>query len=214
LAIKQQRLKGEKKDRVSFWLRLVLLAAFFAAGVILGRVLSDRAPEGTAAELAKYLTGYFSLEQTEELSAKSILSALLIYFRYPLLAFLFGLVAAGIVLLPVLSAAFGFFLSFSVCCFTAAFGQSGVLLALSAIGIRCFVTMPCFFYLAVPSMERAWMLAGASFSKGKRLSRPAYSSNLWLRLGIASALLLAGSMAELFLTPFLLHLALSKILSL
>ena len=52
-----------------------------------------------------------------------------------LLAFLLGFASVGAVLLPALTAAYGFFLSFSVCCFTAAFGRSGVLLALAAAGM-------------------------------------------------------------------------------
>lgn len=79
------------------------------------------------------------------------LSAVVIYFRYPLLAFLLGFASIGVVLLPCVTVAYGFFLSFSVCCFTAAFGAGGVLLALAVFGLRCVVTLPCYFLLAVPS---------------------------------------------------------------
>ena len=75
--------------------------------------------------------------------ANMVLSALVLYFRYPLLAFLLGFASIGIVLLPCLTVAFGFFLSFSVCCFTAAFGPGGVLVALAVFGLRCLVTRPC-----------------------------------------------------------------------
>jgi hypothetical protein len=196
----------------SFLPRLLFLALFFSAGVVLGQVFAGKVPDGTCDELSRYLTDFLSLSGNSDRTAETFLSALVIYFRYPLLAFLLGFASAGIVLLPVLSAAYGFFLSFSVCCFTAAFGSGGVLLALSVFGFRCLVTMPCYFLLAVPSFENAAGLAAASFGHGRRtLSAPRYGSAWWLRLCLAVAVLLSGAVAELFLSPFLLHLAMARV---
>lgn len=58
----------------------------------------------------------------------------MLYIRYPLLAFFLGFASIGVVLLPCAALAFGFFLSFSVCCFTASFGGDGVVLALAVLG--------------------------------------------------------------------------------
>ena len=94
--------------------RLLLLALFFAMGVLLGQALAGRVPASTGEELNRYLTDYVRLGGTASPTAKTVLSALSLYFRYPLLAFLLGFASIGIVLLPCLTAAFGFFLSFSV----------------------------------------------------------------------------------------------------
>ena len=118
--------------------RLVLLALFFLAGVLLGQVLAERVPDGTGTELRRYLEDYLRLGA--EPSAGTAVSAAVIYFRYPLAAFLLGFATIGALLLPAVSMAFGFFLSFSVCCFTATFGGAGVLLALAVFGLRCLVT--------------------------------------------------------------------------
>lgn len=189
--------------------RLVLLAVFFLAGVFLGQVLARRVPESTGAELEQYLTDFVQVG-ADGRRAETVLSALLLYFRYPLAAFVLGFVSAGAVLVPLVSAAFGFFLSFSVCCFTAAFGGDGVLLALAVFGLRCLVTMPCFFLLAAP----AWgvSVSRLSFGRGRRSVIPACGREGWLRFAAVCGVLLAGVCVELFLPPYLLRLILERIL--
>ena len=147
------------------------------------------------------------------MARKIFLSTLLIYFRYPALAFLLGFCSIGIVLLPALSVAYGFFLSFSVCCFTASFGGEGVLLALAGFGLRCVVTLPCYFALAVPSLRNAANLAALSFGRGKRAQPVRYGSIWWKRLGVVAVILSCGVMVDLFLSPAFLNLVLAKILS-
>lgn len=206
---KRHRAADQKGQAV--WVRLLLLALFFLGGLILGQVMSGKVSAPTAKELTEYLDGYFSLENRETMSAGTIVSALIIYFRYPLLAMLLGFASVGVVLLPALTAAYGFFLSFSVCCFTAAFGSDGVLLALAVFGLRCLVTLPCYFALAAPSFDNAVALAVLSAGGGKRAARPIYGKNWWLRCGISACALLAGVTAELLLSPYLLNLVLTKI---
>lgn len=193
--------------------RLLLLALFFLAGVILGQVLAGRVPEETGAELNRYLEDYVRLNGQVG-SATAALSAVVIYFRYPLLAFLLGFASVGVVLLPCVTAAFGFFLSFSVCCFTAAFGPDGVLLALAVFGLRCMVTVPCYFLLAVPSWGTSAALAAVSFGRGRRCAPVVYGRACWLRLGLSAAALLAGVCADLLLSPALLEMMLERILQL
>ena len=130
--------------------RLLFLALFFFAGVILGQVFSGRIPDATGDELARYLTDFLEVERADqspcaalsdflkvgegEPTPRTVLSAAALYFRYPLAAFLLSFASIGVLLLPLITGAFGFFLSFSVCCFTAAFGSDGVLLALAVFG--------------------------------------------------------------------------------
>ncbi len=193
--------------------RLLLLALFFLGGVVLGQVLAGRVPDATGDELARYLADYVRLGGSGSVSAGTALSALVVYFRYPLLAFLLGFASIGVVLLPCATAAFGFFLSFSVCCFTAAFGADGVLLALAVFGLRCAVTLPCYFLLAVPSWGTSAALASLSFGRGRRSAPVAYGSRWWLRLAVCGAVLLAGVCVDLFCSPWLLRLALERLLA-
>lgn len=191
-------------------LRLILLALFFLAGVLLGQVLVGRVPAETGEELRRYLESYLRLGA--EPSPRTAASAVVIYFRYPLLAFLLGFASIGVALLPLLTAAFGLFLSFSVCCFTATFGGEGVLLALAVFGLRCLTTAPCYFLLAVPSWETAAGLAAVSFGSGRRTAPVVYGRACWKRLGICCLVLTAGVCGELTLSPWLLRLLLERLL--
>ena len=141
-----------------------------------------------------------------------MLTALVIYFRYPLLAFFLGFASLGVVAIPAATAAYGFFLSLSVCCFTAAFGRSGVLIALAVLGVRCLLTLPCYFLLAVPSLGTSAALASLSFGSGRRAAPVVYGRECWRRLAIVCGVLLLGVCVELFLAPALLESVLERVL--
>ena len=189
---------------------MIALALFFLGGVFLGQVLAGRVPDATGRELTEYLRGYVTLETA--VTPQAAVSAVVLYFRYPLLAVLMGFSSIGVALLPAVTAAFGFFLSFSVSCFTAAFGADGVLLALAVFGLRCAVTLPCYFLLAVPAWRNAAALALASFGGGRRTAPVVYGQPWWSRVAVCAGILLAGLCLELFCSPWLLRLVLDRIL--
>ena len=201
---------GRKGTRLAatgqdFWFRLLLLAFFFVCGVLLGRALSARGAGGPAGELKTYLEGYLSLPEAKGFW-ETLPSSLFLYFRYPVLAFLLGYLGAGIALLPLGAAAFGFSLSFSVCCFAAAFGGAGVLLALAVFGIRSLVSVPGFFLLAVPALRSAALRSSLPFGRGKRVASAESKTGRWKRLFAVSAALLAALLLESALSPGLLRL--------
>ena len=191
--------------------RLLFLAVFFFFGVILGQVLVARVPDETGAELEQYLLDYVQLGAAGRRPMGALLSTAVLYLRYPLIAFLLGFASAGVVLLPCAALAFGFFLSFSVCCFTAAFGMGGVTLALAVFGLRCLLTLPCFFLLAAASLETSAALAGASFGRGRRLRAVVYGRDWWLRFGLMMVVLALGVCLDLLLSSRFLKLALEQI---
>lgn len=193
--------------------RLLLLALFFLGGILLGQVLAGQVNADTGTELRRYLTDYLRVGGAAGEGGGTVLSALTVYFRYPLLAFLLGFASVGTVLLPAVTAAYGLFLSFSVCCFTASFGPDGVLLALAVFGLRCAVCLPCYFLLAVPSWGTSAALASLSLGRGRRAAPVTYGKACWLRAGAVAAVLLAGVCVELFLSPRLLHAALEHMIA-
>ena len=173
--------------------RLLLLALFFLAGVLLGQVLSGRVPDTTGDELRRYLEDYVRLGGEGAPTVQTALSALVIYFRYPLFAFLLGFASIGVVLLPCVTAAYGFFLSFSVCCFAAALGRDGVLLALAALGLRCLFVLPC-----------TLCLADAGFAQACRAMprlRPRRPELNWRMLLFCVFVLLTGTVVECAIVP-------------
>ena len=190
---------------------MLFLALFFLGGIFLGQVLAGRIPDAAGQELSDYLRYYVELE--EEVSPQAVMSALVLYFRYPFLAVLLGFSSIGVVLLPCITAAFGFFMSFSVSCFTAAFGVDGMLLALAVSGLRCAVTLPCYFLLAVPAWGTSAALASLSIGKGRRSVAVTYGRAWWLRLSICGTVLLAGMCVDLFCSTWFLRLALERVLA-
>ena len=132
------------KSDMRFWILCVCFLLGMAAAYPARRSISTDA----LAQLGAYVQSYAQLADGRSQQPVSVLSAAAAYLRYPLLAFLFGLSAAGVALIPLLCAAQGFFLSFSVCCFAAALGRDGVLLALAALGLRCLFVLPCTLCLA------------------------------------------------------------------
>jgi len=205
-----------KRREVTEWRRqlsrLLFLALFFFAGIVLGQVFSSRVPDATGDELARYLTDFLKLGEGDP-APRTVLSAAALYFRYPLAAFLLSFASIGVLLLPLVTGAFGFFLSFSVCCFTAAFGPGGVLLALAVFGLRCAVTLPCYFLLAVPALERSAALACLSLGGGRRSAPVDYGRKWWSRLAVISGALAAGMCADLTLAPWVLRQLLERILA-
>ena len=197
-----------------FLLSLGLLAVFFLAGMLWGKVSAQKNPDDISVELYQYLLDYCALETGEEGHGWTFLSALLVYFRYPLIAFFLGFVLQGTPLLLLISAAFGFFLSYAVCCFAGAFGKTGLLMAIAVFGLRSLITIPCFLVLAAPAIQRAASLVSAKFfDRGKRL-RMQPGLEWWLVMCIVSAVLLAGALLEVFLTPILLEKVLQDNMSL
>ena len=203
-------MKGKRKLRsgqASAWTRVLVLALCFLAGVGLGQVASAAVPDGVGVELKEFLRRFLTLEQT---AGGALIPTLVLYFRYPLLAVLLGFSSIGVVLLPLLTVAFGFFLSFSVCCFTAAFGGGGVLLALAVFGLRCLVSLPCYFLLAAGALETSAALLAASLGRSRSSVR--YGGFWWRCCGACGLLLLAGACVEMICSPWLVGMALGRLL--
>lgn len=192
--------------------RLAALALCFLAGLLLGQVLSRRLDGSTQEELRRYLSGYWQLERPA-VDTRTVLSALVIYFRYPLAAMVLGLSGVGVVLVPAVTAVYGLSLSFSAGCFAAAYGRSGVALAVCAFGLRCLVTLPCYFLLAGPAWSGAAGLAARALGDGRRVSGPVWDRAWWQRCGLCAGVLLIGVCLELALSPALMELALAGLLT-
>lgn len=190
--------------------RVIFLALFFLLGVVLGQVLAHHVPKAAADELTQYLRDYLQLGSEGSITLGVLFSTILIYFRYPLLVFLLGFASVGFLLLPVVTMGFGFFLSFSVNCFTTAFGAKGVLLALTVLGFRCLITLPCYFLLAIPAWNTSMDLATISRGRDRRRGMVGYHRKDWGRLGVCVAVLSLGIGLDLFLSPVLLRLLLHQ----
>jgi len=191
-----------------FQAALLVLCVFFIVGAGLGRLGHSYVTAGDNEELARYICSYADLVSGSKNTAADICSVVLLYFRYPLFYFFLGFLSVGALLIPFTCAVQGFFLSFSISCFASSLGKSGVLLALSAFGIRCLFMLPCCFLLA------AWSFLSAKdriSRTGTGAGRNSVSAGSFWRFAICVIVLLVGSVLELSVVPRLFSLALAKI---
>ena len=184
---------------------LVLVCLLLVLGAVLGFAVCRAVPQQDRQELSDYLDQYAQATADGRGPSASALSVAAAYFRYPLAAALLGLTAAGLVLLPVLSVAQGFFLSFSVGCFARALGRGGVYLALAAFGPRCLFVLPCTLLLTVQGLSAA---ARRRDGQKVRLTEGAY----WRRVGLCGLILLIGAALELTFGPRLLQWVIARTL--
>ncbi len=189
---------------------LTILCVFFIAGIFLGQWVHGTACSDEKEQLHAYLLSYAKLLAQSGGESASPGSVLLVYFRYPVAAFLLGFTSLGVILLPALCLLQGFFLSYSVACFATALAREGVVLALSAFGIRCLVTLPCIFLLSAWALEMAaarWQRQ----SERKRPEGPICDSVYLLRFLVCVLILLFGTVLERSIVPKIVALALAGV---
>ena len=126
----------------SSWLHSLLLAVFFFLGILAGIMCACRASAQISEELSAYLSAYLNAVRQRTSSPDVGRSLAAMYIWGPALAFLLAFTGIGAVLLPLLTAAYGFFPAYAVSCMAASFGRQGVLMAAVFFGLRCLITFP------------------------------------------------------------------------
>lgn len=207
--MKVRRLIKNRKPLENFRAGLLLLCGIFLFGFIIGRLACNAVADEDIRQLREYLLRYGEIMQQPQDTTASFLSLLIAYYRYPLLVFFLGFSAAGVVLIPAVCMSQAFFLSFSIRCFARAFGKSGVLLALSALGIRCLFTVTCTLFLALWAAKASIRRINNQRSFGKQENGDAVNSIL--RLFGCLLLLLSGVILEIRLVPDLICTVLSDL---
>lgn len=203
------RLRRSGREPSSVWRYSLPLAVCFFLGILAGTVCATRTGGSVGEELKNYLSAYLTAAQGREISVSVLCTLALAYLWGPVLSFFCGFFAAGAVLLPLLTAAFGFLPAYAVSCLTAAFGGQGVWLAVGFFGLRCLLTIPCFFLLAPPSFQSAAGRLGASLGRGRFV--PPDSRGCWLRFAGVILALGLGIYGDLRLSPFLLRVLLEQV---
>lgn len=178
---------------------LWVLALSFLLGTGLGVVSSGQLSMETSDALQQYLQAYIELNPQADVGV--LPTMLELYLRYPVLAFALGFLALGVVLIPLLSGVFGFFLSFCVCTLVVTFGQNGVWIGLCLFGLRSVVSVVCYFLVAV----NAWNGALRRFQ-----GAGGYTQGDWLQGGFCLGCLLLGIYLDYMLSPDLLAWALTQ----
>ncbi len=184
-------------------LRLLLLALFFVSGVCFAYAASARCAEETGETLRQYYEGYLALAPERAASGETVAQTAACFFRAPVLAFLLGFASIGVFALPVLLAAQGFILSFSLFSFAQAVGREGFAALPALFAVRMLFVLPCTFILGAAALERSYALALLSMG-GRRVRPVTCGTAYWYRFAVCCVSLLAGCALELWLVPLLL----------
>lgn len=176
-------------------LPLLGLAVCFLLGALAGKYAVRWEVLGSTAALQTALDRFVLRMQQGELLRASLGGTLFSYYKYPVLALLFGFTAAGVVLLPAAAFYQGFALSFAVCVFLRVVPEGGLLMALPLFGLRCAITLPCFFFLAGCSLKRC----GRKVLGGRQKDGPVRGM-AW-RCALCCVVLLMGALFEYLCLP-------------
>lgn len=142
--------------------RLAALAVCFGLGALGGFLFSVLG--GGSGELTDYLRGYFQ-SAGEGGAEPSLTATVWDLTRWPLAAFLLGLVPAGAVGVPALMGARGFLLAFAATTFARLFHLPGVAAALAAFGVTLLVAVPVLFVVSADAFRQSLSrLPGAPYS--------------------------------------------------
>ena len=180
---------------------LVVTAAFFTLGALIGCLAAFRIHTGGAEALYTYLERFLSLAREGGLSRPEFPELLWRTIRWPLAAFLLSFTALGLLGVPLLSALRGFFLAFSVASFSRAYGPDGLTVAFLLQGIPGLLSVPAFLLLSTQSFSAACMLAGRGSGQGRR--ELPYGRDYLLRCGLCAGVLFVSLLVECYLVPIL-----------
>ena len=170
-----------------------LCAAGFLLGVILGVLLSGGVLEGDSA------SEFFS-EYGKTLLAGSFDGGFLPVFMsvawYHLLAILFSFTMLGVALIPLVSAARGFTLSFTLAALVRLYATQGIAAGMALVGFTALLSVPIFFLVSVDAMCASGELVRIGLFRQPPAGPGAYTADLFMRFFLAIILLLLISAGE------------------
>jgi len=184
----------------------LIFGFLFLLGAAIGHLLGGLVNGAQHRELADYVLTY----ARSSYGPRSIplINVFFSYFRGPAVLFLLGLAACGTWLIPFFMVGQGFFLAYSVHCFGVALGRAGVMLAFAGFGVRCLFVLPCMFFLASRSWERASrMREGKVPREGSSSGKSGFYS-----VFLCGVALMIGCIVEISLVPRLFSLILTQLL--
>ena len=133
--------------------RLAVLAICFGLGALGGFLFS--ALNGDSPELIVYLQQYFLSAGEGDGLEPSLFAVVWDLLRWPLAAFLLGLVPVGAVGVPLLMGARGFLLAFAATTFARLFRLPGLAAALAAFGVTVLIAVPVLFVVAEDAFRQS-----------------------------------------------------------
>ncbi len=172
--MKKKRKKFKSQERLRILdIRTVFLSAMFLCGVCAGCVTATYITGDCANFLNEYLTKEVLVSVSDIRVKEFFLKTLIALYKYPVVIFLFGYTAFGIVFIPAVLTLRGYFISFCVTSVVRGLGYKGLLTALSLYGLQAVLSIPCVLIIATKAMRASQgFLALAREGQERRLTSP------------------------------------------
>lgn len=180
---------------------LVVISVSFFLGGLAGCLVSTFVGGAGQESLRAYLESFLYAAQGGETVVPGLAAQLWDILRWPCLALLLGFTALGVLGMPLLFAARGFLLAFSIAAFVQMFGSAGCLLAFLLFGIGGGFSVPALFVLGVQGFAAARALASRFLGEGKTPSP--YGKLYFLRCGGCAVVLCVCVILERYAVPAL-----------
>lgn len=175
--------------------RLAVLSVCFGLGALTGFLFSVL--NGDSPELLGYLQQFFRSAGEGGGLEPSLFAVVWDLVRWPLAAFLLGMVPVGAVGVPLLMGARGFLLAFAATTFVRLFHLPGLAAALAAFGVTVLVAVPVLFVVAEDAFRQSLSrLPGAA-------SAPAHWSERARALAPCAGLLVLAAALQRTVMPAL-----------
>ena len=181
---------------------LVTVGGAFFVGGLAGCGMACWAGGLGGEALRVYLEAFLASASAGGAARPELASMVWELIRWPLLTFLLGFTALGVIGVPLLFGVRGFLLSFSITSFVRLFGGSGSLLAFLVFGISGCLAVPALFVLGVQSLMAACRLAaGGTAGEGWRCA--GYGRTYFVRCGACACALCVCMLLEYLAVPAL-----------
>lgn len=182
---------------------VILMSAFFLCGAVAGCIAAASINDVSGSTLTSYVNGYLSFVGNG--APKGSIAGYAFYnaYKYHAAVFLCGFSALGVLFIPLIAAARGFFLSFAVTSFVRLYGYNGLLFSAGVFGVQCLVSLPFLLSVSAQAFLASAVLMGVSAGVGKARGRPVFANGYFLRFGVCALALLLCALFETFVSPLI-----------
>ncbi len=188
----------------NIWLYSVIVF-FFILGVSIGALTVNNISSSTSTELHGYIKEFLNISHEEGIHSADILrQSVKFNFITCIIIFLSGLSYVGVVTLPIAAGFRGFCIGFTIAFLTRSFGSGGYLLSLVSILPQNLICIPVIIIMCVCSLYLSLTVLRNKYQK-KRNEIALYIAPYLTTTIILLAALLAGTLIEAYLTPFLIR---------
>ncbi len=195
----------------NIWLYCIVVF-FLIFGLCLGALTVNNINDTTKGELHSYMEGFLNITYSEGIFSPDILKQSFFFNLITfVIIFLFGMTYVGIIGIPLIAGFRGYCIGFTVAFLTQSFGKEGYLLSVASVLPQNLIYIPATIILCVCSLCLSLtVLRNKYLRKYGEIS--AYIMPYSMTMLVLFVFMLAGSIIEAYLTPYIIKLVIPYIL--